>query len=377
MDQTLIERCNEKIKKAATTLIVVDLQYACGMFSHALVCAADEQISTCATDGARLIYNPAFVDCLSPSETRTVLLHEFIHVLGQHAQRGVGKDHELWNLAADAWTNAALTLMRYQLSGHLSGAWIDPDVFPDYETVESIYERYQRQPLKRKQQDPGGFLLPQTASDKQQARDNLLQSLEQAKKVASWGESVVDKLAYAHPSRPDAVSALYNLLRTAITREDYTWQRPNRNLISQGLYLPSLRSERTGDIAIVLDTSSSISHDWLVSSTQMTIGLLDCIRDTKVHLYCVNSSLQTYALIEPGDKIPTGLIPRASGGTSFVPAFEDLVKRGIEVDGLIYFTDLDCDDWPPEPDYPVVWFVYATAPKHPARWGVVIREMYR
>lgn len=56
---------------------------------------------TMATDGRRLVYNPAVVEELTPSELEGVLAHEVMHVaLAHHCRRGE-RDADLWNRAAD------------------------------------------------------------------------------------------------------------------------------------------------------------------------------------------------------------------------------------------------------------------------------------
>jgi hypothetical protein len=61
-----------------------------------------------ATDGARIVYNPAFVDHLSPAEVEGTLAHEVMHcALGHQCRRG-GRDPELWNRATDFAINPIL-----------------------------------------------------------------------------------------------------------------------------------------------------------------------------------------------------------------------------------------------------------------------------
>jgi hypothetical protein len=61
-----------------------------------------------ATDGRRLVYNPAFVEKLAPAELEGVLAHEVMHVaLAHHCRRGE-RDTELWNRAADYAINPIL-----------------------------------------------------------------------------------------------------------------------------------------------------------------------------------------------------------------------------------------------------------------------------
>jgi predicted metal-dependent peptidase len=55
---------------------------------------------TMATDGARIVYNPAFVDHLSPAELEGTLAHEVMHCALGHQCRRVGRDPD-WSQEAE------------------------------------------------------------------------------------------------------------------------------------------------------------------------------------------------------------------------------------------------------------------------------------
>jgi predicted metal-dependent peptidase len=46
-------------------------------------------------------------------------------------------------------------------------------------------------------------------------------------------------------------------------RNDYSWSRPNRRFLAQGLYLPGLYSEELGEVVLAIDTSGSIDRKML------------------------------------------------------------------------------------------------------------------
>src|ERR1700682_1457576 len=91
---------------------------------------------TLATDGVRIIYNPSFVDSLTPAELEGCLAHEVLHcALGHHARRGV-REPRLWNHAADYAINPILVKNGLKLP---AGVLLDPQ----YENLpaEEIYAR--------------------------------------------------------------------------------------------------------------------------------------------------------------------------------------------------------------------------------------------
>ena len=46
---------------------------------------------------------------------------------------------------------------------------------------------------------------------------------------------------------------------------------------------------------------------------------------------------------------------KGRGGTRFAPVFEYVDDHQLNPDCVIYFTDLECNDFGPDPGYPVLW----------------------
>lgn len=93
-------------------------------------------LPTMATDGRRIVYNPAFVESLAPKELEAVLAHEVMHcALGHHCRRGE-REPQLWNEAADLAINPLLVANGFTLP---EGALLDPAF--DNLSVEEIYAR--------------------------------------------------------------------------------------------------------------------------------------------------------------------------------------------------------------------------------------------
>ena len=93
-----------------------------------------------AKDGRRLVYNPAFVEKLTPAELEGVLAHEVMHCcLAHHCRRGE-RDAQLWNQAKDYAVNPILINNGITLP---KDALTDP-AFADL-SAEEIYARLLKQ----------------------------------------------------------------------------------------------------------------------------------------------------------------------------------------------------------------------------------------
>ena len=90
-----------------------------------------------ATDGRRIVYNPAFVEGLKPAELERVLAHEVLHCALAHDCRRGQREPELWNEAADYAVNPILLGSELVLP---AGVLVDP-AFADLSTEETYARR--------------------------------------------------------------------------------------------------------------------------------------------------------------------------------------------------------------------------------------------
>jgi predicted metal-dependent peptidase len=67
-----------------------------------------QPIDTAATDGRKFYWNPVFLAMMTTDEIATVMQHEGYHVVFFHPKRGVGKNHQIWNIAVDYVVNACI-----------------------------------------------------------------------------------------------------------------------------------------------------------------------------------------------------------------------------------------------------------------------------
>jgi predicted metal-dependent peptidase len=124
----------EKLCRARTQLLLNQPFF--GTLCLRLKLVAMPGLPTMATDGRRLVYNPAFVAELTPAELEGVIAHEVMHVaLAHHCRRG-DRELQLWNEAADYAVNPILLDNGITLPGDL----LVDTAFRDL-SAEEIYAR--------------------------------------------------------------------------------------------------------------------------------------------------------------------------------------------------------------------------------------------
>ena len=107
-------------------------------------------IDTMATDGVRLFVNPEFAAELSWMGKIFVLIHEIMHCIMMHDQRGAGRDHDLFNQAADFEINAIIV----DTTDDFEEKFVKDEIHGLYEKkylnvpVEEIYEDLLKNPPK-------------------------------------------------------------------------------------------------------------------------------------------------------------------------------------------------------------------------------------
>ena len=106
--------------------------------------------------------------------------------------------------------------------------------------------------------DAGAGQAPPDLSAEEQAWDEAMhQALNLAKAQGKAPGAVEETVRDAHRSTLDWRSLLRRYMTDAAAR-DYSWSVPNRRFIDSGLYLPSIRSEGMGTLAVIIDTSGSV-----------------------------------------------------------------------------------------------------------------------
>jgi len=397
-----------RLTKARTSLLLEHPFFGALLFRLNL--KESRRVHTMATDGVSLFYNPASTAELSTAELVGVLAHEVLHPALQHHTRRGDRDSKIWNMACDYAINpllidAGLTLPSdilldnrframsaeqiYQMlaqesdgdsqrtndSANSSGA--GPQTGNTLGNAQPQEDQDVHSPVTA-----GGFGQVLDAPNPEQpgapATPDQLREQEREWRIAVQQAHTSSKMAGKCPlgmdrALEDSEQASVNwkeALRRSYSETlamDYTWSRPNRRFIGSGLYLPGVRKEGVGELAIAVDCSGSICNRTLSLFSAEISSLIEENHPERVYVLYFDAAVQRTEVYDFGQ--PVTLTPKGGGGTEFAPVFEYLAEHHIAPHSVVFLTDL-CGSFPnEEPPYPVIW---ASTERRDAPFGSVV-----
>ena len=218
---------------------------------------------------------------------------------------------------------------------------------------------------------PDAGLSPSEVTAEEQAWDEAMhQAASLAKAEGKLPGGVKETVRSAHVAKLDWRALLRRYMADA-AKSDYSWSAPNRRFIDGGLYLPSIRSEGIGTLAVIIDTSGSLPADTLAEFWTEVREIAADIQPERAILLQVDTAVR-HAAEHSAFDLPEEIVVRGRGGTDFRPGFAWLDQRGIRPGACLYFTDMECSRYPDtEPDFPVLWIDWSDPPSDFARapWG--------
>lgn len=399
---------------AARTRLILDKPFLGALVLRLpLQPASADWCPTTATDARAFYYNADYIDSLTLEQTQFMLAHEALHCALSHFARRQHRIKHKWDLACDYAINPllvedGLTPPPNALLMPLFKGLTAEEIYPlieDEDSSETLdthaYDRDNQQggsrsgmsekdlgdgatPEQPRQQEGSGAGSP---SEERQdgARDNspepspltpdereslsvqwrqrLAGAAQQAMQAGKLGGEMARQIDHLlQPQLPWRALLAHYL--TALSRDDYSYQRPSRR--EGDFVLPSLRSQQL-DLAVAIDTSGSIKDDELDAFVDEIDALKGQVRARVTLLPCdaeICAGAPFY--FEPWEDFRRPAHIQGGGGTDFRPVFDWIERTGARPDLLVYFTDAE-GRWPEQaPPYPVIWLVKGRAK---VAWG--------
>lgn len=326
----------------------------------------------------QLHVNPDFFKGLTLDEQMATLKHECAHIFNDHINRAKeaypdiysGSDkstegkvinnakHMLVNVAADCSINHNIN--------HLPKGAVYPKQFKldSGETMEWYVEK-----LKNNEELKGlnSFDEHSLWGESEGCKEELKEKVKKAIETAAEKTKAAGKL-----------TASDELLINKFNRESRSWRNDLRQFVGRNVDIKlrsskKKRNRRYGTmypgtvkdeylrIGVAIDTSGSVSDEAL---QQFMAEIRNIAKYADVTIVEADCEVKNHYKFDKRKDIKI----KGRGGTAYQPALDFFSREG-EVDGVIYFGDMDVfDEQIKKPLYPVLWAIVGNA-KPPVNWG--------
>lgn len=351
-------------------------------------------------DGTTIGVHPGVVDEMPMDELEGMLARATLHAALGHPIRRAGRDAQRWNEAAAHVASLEVLGSGMKLP---QGSPADPQY--NGMTVEQVYNLLAPPPSDEEGKgegqgqgqgdagsggkgkpstDPGatpqgapgepgdpsqGEAAPTPEEGTGEVRDAEGDAAELEQQAAQWQEAVAQaaQVARAQGNLPgnleraaqkvvDAKVAWREALQRffkAKAQDDHSWLKPSRRYLPLGLYLPGLDSVRMGPLVFAVDMSGSVGQEAIDQFfAEVETARVEC-NPEYILVLPFDSQVRAALKFEGDDTIE--IKARAGGGTDFAPAVAWLREHEINPEALVYLTDLECNSFAVEPEYPVLW----------------------
>lgn len=348
----------QKLEKSRAQLLLDQPFFGNLLLSLKMVERNDLTHKSMGVDGEHIFWDKSFVDDRNIAQIKGVLIHEVMHVALAHLSRKKNyHDHLKWNYACDYSINQ---IIRKMSSVDISDGIYDPQ----YENMsaEQIYKLLpQNEQLE--DQTEGKFVDDHgDCDDVQQQKivkrmvnvyDNLSEAERQKGKLPAEIERLIRQLKKPQFDWRKYIKAT---VETIFLRTDYNSSRKSflfQDICGEDSFFPKLQGFENSVLAVVVDTSGSITSDQL-QDFATEISAVSQLADKTIVLTC-DAAVHEEVTLDKFDDVFNNLKFRGGGGTNFKPAFEHLQKKRIRPECLVFLTDgygtfPDC-----APNYPVIW----------------------
>ena len=313
------------------------------------------RVTTAATDGFTIWFNPDFVEKQTEKQLFGLLLHEAYHIVLMHTWRRGDRDPQLYNIACDALINRDILERRYHLpDGGVSIPWVKSSM-----SSEEVYAKLKQDKDENGDQGAGGFdgegdMFDAPADASSADMEAAIIVSAQMAKAAGKGSPLIERvLGTLGNAKVDWRSELRAMM-TSASRSDYTYRKFSRRFIAGGMYLPSLHSEDVGGLLVGIDTSGSMTQQDLENVAAEINSIAYDVEPEFIEVVYCDTQINKVQRFERGDEVVLKMC--GGGGTRFKPVFDHISDMEQRPAGVVYFTDMEGNlDELVEPEMPVIW----------------------
>lgn len=341
-----------------------------------------EDIPTACTNGRDEMYGLDLVTKLDEKQLAFVVLHENLHKAFRHLTiwRKLYEEHPmLANIACDHVINLMI------VESDKGETHVAFPRNPDGSRMGVYDERFKNMNakqvfdiLKQEQQGDGGGggggdgfddhdwagAKELSAQEKQELEREVDRALRQgqiaAQKMGGGAGNMARELQDLLQPQIDWREALREFVSSICNNKDNSsWRRVNRRMLSQDLYLPSLMGEKVGHIAIGIDTSGSIGNDELAVFLSEVKSIVEDVHPDTLDLIYWDAAVAGHEVYDSAtmSNLVSSTKPRGGGGTDPRAMMHYLKEKKIKPECIIQLTDGYVPDWGNEWEAPVMWVI--------------------
>lgn len=350
----------ERLTLARTALILSSPFF--GVMSVRMRLVEREDIHTLAVDGRNFYYNNDFVAKLSDSELKWGFCHEIMHLVFEHLDRRDGRNPKLWNIACDYAINLIITdagvgdkpdnilydekyrgmsadeiysllIQEMRDKGENGGdgeSWLD-------DLVDKIFDEHI---------EGGSDKDSMTPEERREMRDSIKEAVlsaakacqdQNAGKLPDCIKRMIDEF---DESKVDWKAILRSTLE-GMFKNDSSWYRPNKKMMSQGLIYPGLVKQPAININVAIDVSGSISQDIFQTFMNEVNGILTQYADYKLTITCWDTQCHNTKTFDPYSLEDIKEYEAVGGGGTDPECVFEMIENSEDntADTVIFLTD--------------------------------------
>lgn len=338
----------------------------------------DNRIPTIGTDGEKIVYNKKFLDSMTLPETVFVLAHEVMHCVFQHMYRKQTRNHNKWNIAGDYIINDCLVKEKVGVMPKFG--LYDPNIIAASNgTTEGVYGLLPESMENKEAGDfeNGGSMdncmdgAPDEASMAEKEAEmkvKIIQAANAAKMCGKFSQNIQRLVGDFTETKTDWRQVLRRFISEK-AKVDLSYSKPKRRWLGEDIIMPSLSGERMGALAVAVDCSGSINDDLLKQFSSEIKAIIQDVMPSVVHVLYFDSEVLRVDTFNSDEEFVIKAV--GGGGTAFSPIFKTIFEKALEPTCCVILTDLECCDYGPEPEYPVLWA--STGRTDGAQFGEVVK----
>ncbi len=326
----------------------------------------------------RIEVNPEFFASLSDTVVAWIVAHELLHLMLLHHLRSQGRDFDLWGDVCDM----AINQMIREMGGTLTGGALYPPPGLEMLSADELYGQLAKSPKKPRKGPariaegcgvsgpgaaqpgkagaPGGGgegtapgLVVGVSSKKLEGEWKEISIQAQALAAGSIAGRALARLTLAPPTRvkwETLIRTSASRVQAAHGRDDQTWTRISRRS-PPGILLPGWTASR-GLIAVILDSSGSVSDKMLADEVAQTTKIAETTKGVRIFLVIHDAAVHFAGWLHAKTPEEVAKLVRGRGGTHFGCAYRRCEEENVRFDTAIHLTDgIPCDGggWPEVP----------------------------